>query len=416
MRAAEPLSLTLDPSEVAGPGPEVTGNADEPVSISANAPAVPSANLQPRSLNLVGATTPQKSARNASVPPGDPIPYTPGMITDTHVFPNLTHGKLFFLLPGGTAVCSGTVVSSATLDVVWTAGHCVAEGDGSGFFRNFLFVPGYRDGVAPEGEWVAEYATTTSQWKNNTDFRYDVAALKMVSNGSGEEIQEVVGARGIAFNQDADQTYRSIGHPAAPPFDGERMSFCDSEFGYLDPWSPDPAPMAIGCNMTGGSSGGGWIVEDPVSGEGFLQSVNSYGYDEFADTMFGPQLGNIALATYEAAGGDGPPPDTTPPSLTKVSDGPDPFTPLGKRKRKTTIRFTLNERADVSLTIKSRSGTAVAKLPKSRLNAKSYTVIWNGRHLRTNKVVRAGTYTYRITAKDLAGNTASKSGKVRVKR
>ncbi|MGH2698115.1 MAG: hypothetical protein ACRDJL_02805 [Actinomycetota bacterium] len=424
MRAAEPLDLVLDPSEGAGTGPAAAGDSGEPVSVMGSAPAVSAASRAPQPTKLLGGRTSEESARSASVPPGDPIPYSSGMITDTSVFPNITHGKLFFSVPEGAAVCSGTVVSSETLDVVWTAGHCVAEGDESGFYTNFLFVPGYKEGVAPEGEWVAEYAVSTSEWMNGGDLRYDVAALTMAPNGSGEEIQEVVGARGIAFNQDVDQTYRSIGHPQAPPFDGQNMFYCDSDFGYLDDNFPSPPePMAIGCDMTGGSSGGGWIVEDPESGEGLVHSVNSYGYDdpdgqEYVDTMFGPQMGNVAAAVYEAAGGevDPPPADTTPPRLTRVSDGPDPFTPLGKRKRRTRIKFKLNETAVVLLTIRNKRGRLVHRIPKTKLAPNFYRTTWNGRNFRTNKVVKRGRYTYRIKATDTAGNSASKSGRVRVRR
>jgi V8-like Glu-specific endopeptidase len=411
MRSAEPLDATIDPSAVENLGPKVPGDAGAPVTVSGSAPAPQ--RVGTRTLHLSGATAAQESATSATVPPGDPIPYTAGMISDTEVFPNITHGKLFFQDPGvASYVCSGTVVGSDTLDVVWTAGHCVTEGDGTGFFTNFLFVPGYNHGAAPGGEWVAEYAITTSRWRYNTDFRYDVAALTMAPNGSDQEIEEVVGARGIAFNQAPDQTYRSFGHPAAAPFDGKSMFFCDSDLGYLD-FGSSPAPMAIGCDMTGGSSGGGWIVEDGVTGQGFVHSVNSYVYEtgtkEYEDTMFGPQLGNVAAAVYEAAGGEAAP-DTTAPKLTNVTDGPDPFTPLGNTKKKTTIKFSLDEEADVRITIKNRSGATVAKLPTTRLNPDRYGIVWNGRHMRTNKVVKAGTYTYKIKAKDLAANAASKSG------
>jgi V8-like Glu-specific endopeptidase len=420
MRRAEPLDTTIESTRIANLGPEVAGDAGEPESVSGSAPTLASDRLGSRTLRLGGKATPEESTRSASVPPGDPIPYTAGMIPDPEVFPNITHGKLFFQIPGdGTYVCSGTVVGSDTHDVVWTAGHCVTEGDGGGFFANFLFVPGYNDGAAPAGEWVGEYAVTSSQWKNDEDFRYDVAALTMAPNGSDEEIQDVVGARGIAFNQDPDQTYRSFGHPAAPPFDGELMFYCDSDLGYLDIYSSSPAPMAIGCDMTGGSSGGGWIVEDETTGEGFVHSVNSYGYETggngYEDTMFGPQLDYVAAAVHEAAGGEAAP-DTTAPRLTNVTDGPDPFTPLRSTKKKTTIRFTLDEEADVTLTIKNKSGNVVAKVPTTRLQPNRYSVIWNGRNFRTGKVVKAGTYTYKIKAKDLAGNPVTKSGKTTVKR
>ena len=418
MRSAQALDLMVDATDFAGLGPKALGDVGQPVSLSGSAPAS-SEGRGSRTLKLASATTPDESARSTTVPPGDPIPYTSGRITDTEVFPDVTHGKLFGRIPGlGTFSCSGTVVGSDTQDVVWTAGHCVTRGNGGGFFRDFLFVPGYDDGVAPEGEWVAEYAGTSSQWKNNRDMRYDVAALTMAPNASDEEIQEVVGARGISFNQDPDQTYRSLGYPVMAPTHGRYMIFCDSELGYLD-FSAVPAPMAIGCDMTGGSSGGGWIVEDETTGEGFVHSVNSYGYETggngYEDTMFGPQQGNVAAAVHEAAGGEAAP-DTIPPNLTKVSDQPDPFTPFGRTKKKTTIRFKFDERADLTITIKNKAGTTLAKLPTTRVNANGYSIFWNGRSERTGNVVRAGRYTYKIMVKDLAGNATSKSGKTTVKR
>jgi len=419
MRSAEPLDTTIDSTRIANLGPEAAGDAGEPESVSGSAPALTSDRLGSRSFKL-GGKTPEESTRSATVPPGDPIPYTAGMIPDPEVFPNITHGKLFFRIPGdGAHVCSGTVVGSNTRDVVWTAGHCVTRGNGTGFFTNVMFVPGYDDEAAPGGKWIAEYAVTTSQWRYNTDIRYDVAAMTMAPNGNDQEIQDVVGARGIAFNQAPEQTYRSFGHPAQSPFDGEYMFFCDSGLGYLDDFVRSPAPMAIGCDMTGGSSGGGWIVEDTEAGVGFVHSVNSYGYEtggsKYEDTMFGPQMGNVAAAVYEAAGGQAPP-DTIAPRLTRVSDGPDPFTPLRRTKKRTIIRFALDERADLTITIKGKSGRTVAKLPTTRVNADRYAVAWYGRNEKTNKVVKAGTYTYKITVKDPARNASSKSGMVRVKR
>jgi len=132
--------------------------------------------------------------------------------------------------------------------------------------------------------------------------------------------------------------------------------------------------------------------------------------------MFGPQMGDTAMNVYTAAGGEGPLMDTTPPKLTKVVDGPDPFTPLGKRKRATKIRFTLNETAHVTFVIKNRKGAKVFRVPTAKLSPQRYYVKWNGRHFRTNKVVKAGRYTYKITANDMAGNSARKTGKTTVRR
>ena len=64
--------------------------------------------------------------------------------------------------------------------------------------------------------------------------------------------------------------------------------------------SASPPTIAIGCDMTGGSSGGGWIV-NMKDGLGTLVSVNSYGYFSQPDAMYGPYQGNAAEKLYEQA-------------------------------------------------------------------------------------------------------------------
>jgi hypothetical protein len=56
--------------------------------------------------------------------------------------------------------------------------------------------------------------------------------------------------------------------------------------------------MGIGCDMTGGSSGGGWIVGND------LYSENSYGYGNQPNVMYGPYLDDTAQAVYNAAAAD----------------------------------------------------------------------------------------------------------------
>ena len=64
--------------------------------------------------------------------------------------------------------------------------------------------------------------------------------------------------------------------------------------------SASPPTIAIGCDMTGGSSGGGWIV-NMKDGLGTLVSVNSYGYFSQPDAMYGPYQGNAAERLYDQA-------------------------------------------------------------------------------------------------------------------
>jgi hypothetical protein len=116
----------------------------------------------------------------------------------------------------------------------------------------------------------------------------------VVAPAGGTALTDRVGGRGIAFNSARNQNYQSYGYPAAPPFDGERLWRCTSALQSSDT-DANPPTLGIGCDMTGGSSGGGWIVGSNVV------SVNSYGYDNQPDVMYGPYQGTVAQSLYNAA-------------------------------------------------------------------------------------------------------------------
>jgi V8-like Glu-specific endopeptidase len=207
---------------------------------------------------------------------------------------NPAHGKVFFSDGSANYVCSGTALTSGNESVVWTAGHCVNEGPG-GFYTNWAFVPAYKDGARPYGTWTARTLLTTAGWGNGGDFSYDLGAA-VVNTSGGATLTDTVGSRGIAFNQSASQHYLSHGYPAAPPFSGGRMYICEADLGTRDN-SANPPTMGIGCDMTGGSSGGGWVVGNNVL------SVNSYGYTTQPNVMYGPYQGSVAQQLYTSAGG-----------------------------------------------------------------------------------------------------------------
>ncbi|HSI79499.1 MAG TPA: trypsin-like peptidase domain-containing protein [Solirubrobacterales bacterium] len=230
-------------------------------------------------------------------------------VSGSSAYPARTHGKVFFRIPGqGNFVCSGTVVRSRGRNVVLTAGHCVYDDLTRTFAANWMFVPAFRDGERPFGEWVAHRLATTSQFRAAvTDSeRWDVGIAIVGRNRNGRGVQDRVGARRIGFNRPRDQSYRAFGYPAASPFDGRRMYRCDSPYRGDDPEFDPPRPMRIDCDMTGGSSGGGW-----VSDGGFVASVISYAYecpvslplvcaDEEEGKLFGPFFGNVIRNLYRA--------------------------------------------------------------------------------------------------------------------
>ena len=168
---------------------------------------------------------------------------------------------MFFTDDGLNYVCSGTAVLSGNKSVVWTAGHCVHDG-ASNFHTNWTFVPAYADGSRPYGTWTARALLTTSGWAGGGDFSYDNGAA-VVSANAGSALTDVVGGRDIAFNGPRGQQYASHGYPAAAPFNGQRLWVCNSPLVH-DDTSANPPTMGIDCDMTGGSSGGGWIAGGSV--------------------------------------------------------------------------------------------------------------------------------------------------------
>jgi hypothetical protein len=228
-------------------------------------------------------------------------------VKDVKERPKRTHGKVFLTLNGVDYVCSATSVAAPSRSLVWTAGHCVYEPGLLGGSRasNWEFVPAYRNGHSPFGEWAATKLQTTPQWKNSGglclpgislcgDVSHDLGAAHVASHG-GNKLRDRVGARGIAFNYGRDQVYRPFGYPAQGDFDGEHMYRCRSPYGGADNSADDPKPMRIRCDMTGGSSGGGW-----VTGSGDVASIISYGYEGEPNKLYGPYQGATAKNLYDS--------------------------------------------------------------------------------------------------------------------
>jgi hypothetical protein len=228
----------------------------------------------------------QRTAAAAAPATQVPPPYTSQ--------PTSTNGKVFFTDDGLNYVCSGTALLSGNKSVVWTAGHCVHDGT-TNFHTNWTFVPAYADGSRPYGTWTARTLLTTNGWATSEDFSFDNGAA-VVSTNAGSALTDVVGGRNPSFNYPRQQQYAAHGYPAGPPFNGQRLWVCNSPLVY-DDTAANPPTMGIDCDMTGGSSGGGWIAGGGVA------SVNSYGYSTLPNVMFGPYQGSVSQSLYTQAAG-----------------------------------------------------------------------------------------------------------------
>ncbi|MFD9354782.1 trypsin-like serine peptidase [Streptomyces sp. NPDC060031] len=207
-----------------------------------------------------------------------------------------TSGRVFFTMGDRTASCSGDSITSANGSTVITAGHCVKYQ--GAWHTNWVFVPAYNNGNAPYGQWSATKTLATDQWAASEDMNMDVG-LAVVAPLNGQKLSQVVGAQGIVFNGGYSKKMYSFGFPAAAPYDGTKLVYCSGNSGKDFLLTKD---HGLGCNMTGGSSGGPWFQDfNEATGLGSQVSVNSFGYNFLPNRMFGPYFGNEAKAAYDKA-------------------------------------------------------------------------------------------------------------------
>ncbi|WP_407640496.1 trypsin-like serine peptidase [Actinokineospora iranica] len=209
-----------------------------------------------------------------------------------------TAGRIFFTLGDRKAACSGNAVTSANRSVVITAGHCVKHQ--GNWHTNWVFVPGYRDGAAPFGQWPAKKTLTVPQWENSSDMNFDIGAA-VVDQVDGKSLTDVVGGQGIAFNQPKNQDMYAFGYPAvpSPPYNGEKLIYCSGKTSTDFFITRD---HKITCGMKNGASGGPWFLKfDESTGLGVQASVNSFGYVFLPNALFGPYFGKEAQTLYDTA-------------------------------------------------------------------------------------------------------------------
>ncbi|MGK2931622.1 MAG: trypsin-like serine peptidase [Solirubrobacterales bacterium] len=221
---------------------------------------------------------------------------------DVTRYPERLHGKVFFSQGLNRYQCSGTLVSSANRNVVYTAGHCVWDVLTKQWMQNFVFIPGYADGATPFNIYAATTLSTPSGYSRDGNLDYDVGLVTV----DGDPETDLGGSRQIAFNlPQFDRDYTLYGYPADPdpPYDGERLAGCRSTAvlrGTSTPRTVGAAP----CDMRKGASGGGWITDG-----NYLASLTSYTLCEnrpdLCDVLWGPSFSKAARALYtsKAAGG-----------------------------------------------------------------------------------------------------------------
>ena len=213
------------------------------------------------------------------------------------VAPYRAVGRVFFRFQGGLFSCSGASVTGGPRHVVFTAGHCLNDGLGSGpshWATDVIFVPARRPGKSknPYGSFAAKELWVPAGWSDNQWFPFDIGAFNVAKNQKSKPLRKSVGALGFAYNEGRVQHFDMFGYPAAPPFGGNRMIACSTQHAVDDADPSGPDPIGVGCDMTGGSSGGPWILR--LRRGNLLNGVTSFGYSEQPHALYSPYFDGTA--------------------------------------------------------------------------------------------------------------------------
>ncbi|GAA2830940.1 hypothetical protein RMN57_10620 [Kitasatospora sp. CM 4170] len=274
-----------------------------------------------------GSAPAQPTAQPPADNGNDPLPKLVEMKPLPHPFAKNLHvnGKLFFQDGNQEYVCSGTVVSDPAnpgkSNLVWTASHCLHGGKGGKSHTNIVFAPAFNSSGAlsggkqaslaqaePYGEWGAVAGIISPTWAGEADAeyggawsQYDFGIIKVANpDGSNKSLEEVVGGSvPVWFNAPRDQitAVSSYGYPAGKPFDGMELDRCEAGKPVRHTIDPSrPAMLTIGCNGTGGDSGGGWFAMK--DGKQVLVSDTSIGGNDNTWEA-GPYLDDVAQHALE---------------------------------------------------------------------------------------------------------------------
>lgn len=243
-------------------------------------------------------------------------------------------GKVLFEMGNYLYTCSATVVTEGASDrsLVLTAGHCAYDWV-TGFAENWIFVPDYESdpaaslGTDQNGDGYLDHADLTSLcgaglgcWTASAlvvhdgfvaagdfnvnailnDFAFAVVEQGGLTNQQGLA-EDLAGHQDINFtSMSKGTTTAAFGYPAASPFHGDQLRYCNG--GVSFDRSTLNLTYKLGCDMNGGSSGGGWYRDfDPASGAGTLVSLNSYTYTNRTGSMYGPKFNSDTATVYDAS-------------------------------------------------------------------------------------------------------------------
>lgn len=274
-------------------------------------------NATPRDIVLDGPAAPSAKPADKGKPPkdgGDEADPTPtGDVSGAPWVDNgegidQMVGRVLFTLGGRDYTCSASSVANPASGnwILLTAGHCVWD-DTYKEATNWVFVPDYED-VLRFGCKTATVETAscfsysslhpTAAWAApENDYVHDVAFVTMADSATSAGLDAST-FPAVLETSVVGQSVQAFGYPAAKKYDGTDLIYC-SGTAVAGPGSYSTNP-ALGCDMTGGSSGGPWHGTD-ADGNRVAVSLNSFGLRGYNGFMFGPVFDDEAMNALAAA-------------------------------------------------------------------------------------------------------------------
>lgn len=197
-------------------------------------------------------------------------------------------GAIF--LDGRTVhVCSGSVLDTASGQLILTAAHCLAEG------IDTFFVPGFADDAAPEDFWRVDAVYLDPRWLQHQDPLADFAIAR-VSRDGPETVQQRAGG-GFRLGGAAARGTPITVHGYAFGVGGGQLG-CRARAALHGEF-----PMLPCEGLVGGTSGSPWVSGSTVTG--IVGGLEGGGCEE--NVSYSPPFGaaTAALLARAEAGGAG---------------------------------------------------------------------------------------------------------------
>ena len=212
---------------------------------------------------------------------------------------NARVGAIFSQGVDGDHFCTASVVHSAAGDLLVTAAHCVHGGQGGGYGSDLVFVPDYRDGSAPDGQWPVTRIVVDPRWISSSDPDLDVAFVTVGQVG-GRSIEQVLGGNTLGIDKGFTKVVQITGYPstASAPISCFNRTTQQSQY-----------QMRIACTgFPGGTSGSPWLTSfDRTTRTGTVIGVIG-GYQQGGDTAdvsYSPYFDADVQTLYNEAAGQG---------------------------------------------------------------------------------------------------------------